>query len=147
MMRRSHIYLYFLGIMVALSACGGGGETLNFASIGENSNVREVLTGKWKLTAKKIEGKKVVIKDCEQDNTLSIQGDGAYVADNGVSQCEDTETNDVGTWSLSDNDSELTLAGNEATKTIRLKAIAKTEFVVEVKVDNKTEMHTYTKIQ
>lgn len=147
MMRRSHIYLYFLGIMVALSACGGGGETLNFASIGENSNVREVLTGKWKLTAKKIEGKKVTIKDCEQDNTLSIQGDGAYVADNGVSQCDDTEANDVGTWSLSDNDSELTLAGNEVTKTIRLKAIAKTEFVVELTVNNKTEMHTYTKIQ
>ena len=150
-MRSSHIYLYILGIMVALSACGGGGETLNFASIGETSNVREGITGKWKLTNKKIEGKKVAIRDCEQDNILSIQEDGAYVLDNGVTQCEDTETNDVGTWSLSDNDRELTFTGNENTRTIQLKGISKTELMVEASVakDGKTqtEIHIYTKIQ
>ena len=150
-MRSSRIYLYILGIMVALSACGGGGETLNFASIGEASNVREGITGKWKLTSKKVEGKKVAIRDCEQDNTLSIQGDGAYVSDNGVTQCDNTETNDVGTWSLSDNDRELTFTGNETTKTLQLKGISKTELMIETSVakggKTQTEIHIYTKIQ
>ncbi len=150
-MRNSQIYLYVLGIMVFLSSCGSGGETLNFANIGETSNVRDVITGKWKFTSRKVEGKKIALKDCEQDNTLSIQGDGAYVADNGLTQCEDTEANDVGTWSLSDDDRELTFAGNETTKVIRLKGISKTEFLIETSItqDGKTqtEIHTYTKIQ
>lgn len=150
-MRKSHIYLYLLGIIVALSSCGSGGETLNFASIGDNTSVQEVITGKWKLSQRKVAGKQQVVKDCEADNTLEIQGDGAYVWDNGVTQCNEGETNDVGTWSLSDNDKELTFTGNETTQVVNLVGIDNTKFVLEVSVKNngktQLETHTYIKVQ
>lgn len=150
-MKKLYLYLYVLGFVVVFTSCGSGGETLNFASMGENTSVQEAIAGKWKLTKRVVKEANKVIRDCEHDNTLEIQGDGAYVFDNGVTQCNTDETNDVGTWSLSDNDRELTFTGNEDTKMVMLKSIDQSKFVAEVnvKVNGKTqvETHTYTKIQ
>lgn len=146
-MRKLKIYLYMLGFVLALTSCGGGGDTLNFANMGESSSVQEIIAGKWKLTKRLINDKAQSIKACEQDNTLEIQGDGAYVFDNGVTQCNSNETNDVGTWSLSDNDRELTFTGNETTHSMLLKSITQGELVIRVKLNSQIETHTYTKIQ
>lgn len=146
-MRKMKIYLYMLGFVLALTSCGGGSDTLNFANMGEGSSVQDIIAGKWKLTKRLRENKAQLIKTCEQDNTLEIQGDGAYVFDNGVTQCNTNETNDVGTWSLSDNDRELTFTGNETTHTMLLKSITQNELVIKVKLKSHIETHTYTKIQ
>jgi hypothetical protein len=136
-----------LGFVLTLASCGGGSDTLNFANMGESSSVQEIIAGKWKLTKRLMGDKAQLIKACEQDNTLEIQGDGAYVFDNGVTQCNSSETNDVGTWSLSDNDRELTFTGNETTHTMLLKSITQSELVMKVKLNSQIETHTYTKIQ
>ncbi|WP_082226726.1 lipocalin-like domain-containing protein [Microscilla marina] len=146
-MKKLKIYLCMIGFAFAFTSCGSGGDTLNFANMGENSSVQDVIAGKWKLTKRIVKSKNHAIKACENDNTLEIQGDGAYVFDNGVTQCNASETNDVGTWSLSDNDQELTFAGNEATKTMLLKSIGTNQLVAEIKIDTHIETHTYTKIQ
>ena len=150
-MKKLCVYLYVLGFVVVLTSCGSGGGTLSFASMGENYSVQRAIAGKWKLTKRVVEKTNKVISDCEHDNTLEIQGDGAYIFDNGVTQCNTDETNEVGTWTLSYNDKELRFTGNEDTKMVVLKSINRSKFVAEVnvKVNGKTqvEIHTYTKIQ
>lgn len=80
-----------------------------------------LIKGKWKLTGASAAGGlydlMTVLKDCQKDNTFILNSNKSITVDEGASKCNDTakQTSTDGQWSLSNNDTKMTISGDKIT--------------------------------